>query len=215
MGAAFNSLRCDGCGFPASGDHIARRLARLELATRFRPIRIHTLFVGLAPEPRMEDDFYRSPDSNLALKTLLHALDIHSLPGQDDQTAISSGTDSRLADFQRRGYYLTYLSECALDFLSDAVEPGRPACVDELITNLGPRLVKRIQLNYRPGRVVFLVKELDPLRKNLAAARADGLLVLADGEPLHLPAGNDPSGAARFGAVLRTAPTSTAATRAV
>src|SRR3984893_2546309 len=46
--ATMNStdLRCDGCGQPASPEHIARRLQRLEWMTRFRPIHLHTLLLG-------------------------------------------------------------------------------------------------------------------------------------------------------------------------
>src|SRR5207249_10650226 len=39
-------LPCDGCGQAASAEHIARRLRRLEWATRFRPVHIHTLLRG-------------------------------------------------------------------------------------------------------------------------------------------------------------------------
>jgi len=39
-------LPCDGCGQPASAEHIARRLQRLEWATRFRPIHIQALLLA-------------------------------------------------------------------------------------------------------------------------------------------------------------------------
>lgn len=48
---------CDGCGVQADGDHIRRRIERLELATRFRPIHIHVLLVDAAPPSRLEDYF--------------------------------------------------------------------------------------------------------------------------------------------------------------
>ena len=38
--------------------HIRRRIERLELATRYRPIHIQTLFLALAPPEAMEDFFY-------------------------------------------------------------------------------------------------------------------------------------------------------------
>src|SRR5437899_2234034 len=51
-------ILCDGCGIPATPEHIARRLRHLELATRFRPIHIGILFVAEAPPPRLENYFY-------------------------------------------------------------------------------------------------------------------------------------------------------------
>lgn len=51
---------CDGCGAVAEAEHIRRRILRLELATRYRPIHIHTLLIGTAPPDRIEDYFYFS-----------------------------------------------------------------------------------------------------------------------------------------------------------
>src|SRR5215467_8497277 len=43
-------LCCDGCGQMGSPEHIARRLRRLEWATRYRPVHIQTLLLaGIAP----------------------------------------------------------------------------------------------------------------------------------------------------------------------
>src|ERR1700740_33549 len=39
-------LRCDGCGQKASEEHLTRGLRRLEWATRYRPVHIHTLLLG-------------------------------------------------------------------------------------------------------------------------------------------------------------------------
>jgi len=51
---------CDGCGQIASAEHVARRLKRLEWATRYRPVHIHTLFLG-AFSPHDEKDFLYAP----------------------------------------------------------------------------------------------------------------------------------------------------------
>jgi hypothetical protein len=58
MDASAQRLPCDGCGLPASPEHIAARIRRLELATRFRPLHIGILFVSPAPPLQPEDDFY-------------------------------------------------------------------------------------------------------------------------------------------------------------
>jgi hypothetical protein len=41
-------------------DHIRRRIERLELATRYRPVHIQTLLIGAAPPEAMEEYFYSS-----------------------------------------------------------------------------------------------------------------------------------------------------------
>jgi len=100
-GRELHSILCDGCGLTASSEHTAARMERLELATRFRPIHINVLFVALEPMQRPEDDFYRPPESRDFFDSFLSALDITPETG-----------NANLLEFQRRGYYLTYLSEC-------------------------------------------------------------------------------------------------------
>jgi hypothetical protein len=76
MHASASSILCDGCGLPASPEHIAARMERLELVTRFRPIHIHVLFVALDPMPRPQDEFFRPPESRQFFDSLLSALDV-------------------------------------------------------------------------------------------------------------------------------------------
>jgi hypothetical protein len=51
---------CDGCGHTVDAEHIQKRISRLELATRYRPIHIQTLLIGAAPPERDEDYLYSS-----------------------------------------------------------------------------------------------------------------------------------------------------------
>jgi hypothetical protein len=51
---------CDGCGAQADDAHIRRRIERLELSTRFRPIHIQVLLIDAAPPTRHEEYFYRA-----------------------------------------------------------------------------------------------------------------------------------------------------------
>jgi hypothetical protein len=51
---------CDGCGLTVDAEHIRQRIERLELATRYRPVHIHTLLIGAAPPARTADYFYSS-----------------------------------------------------------------------------------------------------------------------------------------------------------
>ncbi len=124
MEAEAFSIVCDGCGLPASPEHIAARMERLELVTRFRPIHIHLLFVAFDPMPRLEDDFYKPPESRDFFDSFLSAMNIspdaegrgpHLETAEISPQAESTGRDAgpaMLLEFQRRGYYLTYLSEC-------------------------------------------------------------------------------------------------------
>jgi len=169
-----NYLPCDGCGLPASPQHIAERLRRLELATRFRPVHVGALFVALAPPVRPEDDFYGPAESNDFTDPFLEALGIPAAaetmaPGSD-----SSVTDSaRLAEFQRRGYYLAYLSECPIP------ENEEPAATT--IARLGPTLIRRIRFNYKPKFIAPLGQELFPLVEMLGAAGIGPILTLDQG----------------------------------
>jgi hypothetical protein len=109
-------------------------MERLELATRFRPIHIQMLFVALEPMPRAEDDFYRPPESLDFFDSFLSALNIspdaEGLGGRLETAETKAQTGSNgaamLFDFQRRGYYLTYLSECPVTAENSAsLDPAR------------------------------------------------------------------------------------------
>lgn len=51
---------CDGCGASVGAEHIRRRIERLELATRYRPVHIQTLLIGDVPPARDEEYVYSS-----------------------------------------------------------------------------------------------------------------------------------------------------------
>jgi hypothetical protein len=149
---------CDGCGLPASPDHIGARVQRLELATRFRPIHIDVLFVALEPMPQLEDDFYRPPESRWFFDPFLAALGI--LPDvrkSSGEVNVREADIVRLLEFQRKGYYLTYLSECPFLAQSDA------NVAHECISRLAPTLVKRIRFNYKPKHIALVGSNLQPL----------------------------------------------------
>jgi hypothetical protein len=181
-------ILCDGCARPASPDHIAERLARLERATRFRPVHITVLFVALAPTVRPEDDFYGPPQSNNFYDALMDALDI--APPSGDNPA-------NLGEFQRRGYYLSYLSECPIPD-----EPGSDAAA---ISTLSPALFRRIRFNYKPKRLALLGTGLVPLIEILEKSGLGPLLLLDEGKPLSLPVTSDLSARAGLRTALRTA----------
>jgi hypothetical protein len=176
------SINCDGCGLPASPAHIAARVQRLELATRFRPIHIDVLFVALEPRPRLEDDFYGPPESRDFFDPFLSSLKIQSEAGKPSNEANGREADvSRLLEFQRRGYYLTYLSECPVMAQEDA------NVARERIARMSATLVKRIRFNYKPKHIALVGTNLSPLVEVFQQAGMGPLLDDNLAAPLTIP----------------------------
>jgi hypothetical protein len=187
MGIPSNWVPCDGCGLPASPAHVAERLRRLELAARYRPIHIGILFVAAAPLIRPEDDFYGPPESRDFFNRLLGAVEIPAsgsttAPGED----LREKDAARLVEFQHRGYYLSYLSECPL--------PTDDQAVPAAISRLGPALLRRIRFNYRPRQIAVLGRPLRPLGDIFEKAAMPSTLLSL----LEVPDEGDPAGAERF-----------------
>ena len=186
MGTAPNFLPCDGCGLPASPQHIAERLRRLELSTRFRPVRISLLFIALAPAFGPQNDFYGAPESNPFFDSFLEALDISA--GSEKLVAGSAvhaeaPESARLAEFQRRGYFLAYLSECPI------AENGE--LPESTIARLSPTLLRRIRFNYKPKNIAPLGSELFPLVEKLRSEGLGPILTLDQGQVLPTPRTGD------------------------
>jgi hypothetical protein len=136
--------------------------------------------------PRSEDDFYRPPQSRDFYDSFLSALDISSDAGNgaDNQ----AGT-ARLLEFQRRGYYLTYLSECPVT-PKHSVSLGQQDdenAAHECISRLAPTLIKRIRFNYKPKHVALLGVNLSSLIEIFEHAGTGPLLLLNQGVPLTIP----------------------------
>lgn len=168
MGNSNSRLVCDGCGIPASPEHVEERIRRLELATKYRPIHIGVLFVTLAPAARLADDFYGPPESREFFDPFLEALEIPLLSDKAGSESGARAGEARLAEFQRRGYYLVHLSECPL-----GEETERAAGA---ISRLGATLVRRIRYNYKPKGIAVLGCELTLLIDLLKSAGVDPLV---------------------------------------
>ena len=147
--AGTNLHRCDGCGQLASPAHIARRLHRLECATRYRPIHIQALFLGYS-SPVNDCDFLYSPEGRFEgeARKLLEAVQI--------STEGKSG-DTVLCEFQKRGLMLTHLLECP-------AEPGlgEPQAAQVLEAHL-PATIARLRRSFKPKRVILTSRELLPI----------------------------------------------------
>jgi hypothetical protein len=177
MTANTSEILCDGCGQPASPEHLARRLQRLEWATRYRPIHLHTLVLG-AFSPEAPAEFLYSPEE-------AHSGEAANLVAAAGISSAGKSADAIQSEFQRRGIYLTHVLECPLDvpsgdadFLSNA-----------LITRL-PTLFTRIRRSLKPKRLAFISGSLTPLIERFASAQLGCELVLDDGRAFALDHSN-------------------------
>jgi len=190
MPSPSTSIICDGCGRPASPEHTAERVARLELATRFRPVHINVLLVALAPMPRRENDFYGPPQSREYFESLMHALEILT-PAREAAREWDQAVEdaARLTEFQRRGYYLSYLSECPLP--EQSAGAGAAA-----VAALGPGFVRRVRFNYKPKHIALIGSSLGAMIEILEKSGLGALLLLDRGQPFAVPeTGGLPAGA--------------------
>ena len=147
-------LPCDGCGQLASAEHIARRLQRLEWATRFRPIHIQALLLA-ASVPDADSEFLYSPAAPYTglAGDLLAALSI-STEGKSSEEV--------LADFQKRGLFLAYLLECPVP------RGTRPAEAVDLLDRHLPQALARIRRSLKPKRALILSQDLQPFLPQLS-----------------------------------------------
>jgi len=164
---------CDGCGQIASPEHMARRLQRLEWATRYRPVHISTLLLG-AFSPREERDFLYSPGGEFhgEAALLLKALGIANA----GKTA-----DAVHAEFQRAGFFLTHVLECPLE---NALE-DRANAASLMARRLGAAGV-RIRRSLKPKRIVLISEALEPVLAAIQALELGCPLVLDRGKPYAL-----------------------------
>jgi hypothetical protein len=163
-----NLLLCDGCGQRASEEHIARRLARLEWTTRFRPVHIGTLLLGaIAPERDLE--FLYAPATGFAGEAgiILSAAGI---------SRSGKSAEATLAEFQRSGLLLTYVLECPL-------EPGLGSReIAYLLGRRFPAVLARIRRSLKPKRVIPISGLLEPLLRGDGRALDAGCPIVLDGQ---------------------------------
>ncbi|MFZ3216804.1 MAG: hypothetical protein WA192_12160 [Candidatus Acidiferrales bacterium] len=190
---------CDGCGVQVDEAHIRRRIERLELATRFRPIHIQVLLLDAAPPPSLQDYFYRSaaaPDApsrsaNRSVASQMFFDEIAKCAGH--KPGGTAEEDSILAEFQRAGFFLAYAVECpveAADSLAGAVQ------------RCAPGVVLRLNSSYKPKFVAPISHALEPLLPLLISKGWGERLILHEGKPFDDPFLGDPQHQAEFGTAL-------------
>ncbi|MGB4787113.1 MAG: hypothetical protein WAQ77_20515 [Candidatus Acidiferrum sp.] len=181
-------LPCDGCGQNASTEHIARRLQRLEWATRYRPIHIQTLFLGSASPQKQEEVLY-SPNGEFLGEAgmLLEAAGV---------STAGKTAEAVHAEFQRAGFFLTHVLECPIES-----ESGPAHVLPFLMEQRLTAVAVRIRRSLKPKRVVLISRALETILEKFVALPLGCPLVLDDGKPFAL----DESDTQRVAARLRGA----------
>jgi hypothetical protein len=179
------ALVCDGCGQAASGEHIARRLQRLEWATRYRPVHIHTLLLG-AFSPREENDFLYAPGGEFRGEAALLL----------DAVGIATAGKTREAvhvEYQRAGFFLTHVMECPLE--------GEGTVPPDAYSALKKRLAAvatRIRRSLKPKRVMVITEQLAPLVDDIFALNLGCPVLLDRGKPFRLESSGGENGVERL-----------------
>jgi hypothetical protein len=160
-------IMCDGCGQPATQAHIARRLKRLENATRYRPIHVQTLFVGAASPAEDRADLYSAQEAFTGEGAeLLRALAVEH---------VGRSVEATLTEFQRRGYLLAHVLDCG--------QVSGEGAVGRALARRMPATLTRIRRSFKPKRVVLLGAELAEFVPQFRAADLDAALILQNGGP--------------------------------
>jgi hypothetical protein len=177
MSANTSEILCDGCGQTATPEHLALRLQRLEWATRYRPIHLHTLLLG-AISPHASAEFLYSPEDQ-------HFGEAANLIAAAGISAGDKSADVIQSEVQRRGIYLTHVLECPLE----APSRGDNFLNSVLIARL-PMLFTRIRRSLKPKRIAFVSGSLTPLIERFASAQLNCELALDDGRAFALDNSN-------------------------
>ncbi|SRR5216684_1996385 len=166
-------LPCDGCGQIASTGHTARRLQRLEWATRYRPVHIHTLFLGSA-SPQKQEEFLYSPNGEFQGEAgrLLEAAAV---------STTGKTAEAVHAEFQRAGFFLTHVLECPIENESGPAQV-LPLLMEQRLT----AVAVRIRRSLKPKRVVLISRALETILEKFVALQLSCPLVLDDGRPFAL-----------------------------
>src|SRR5580704_10499431 len=184
---------CDGCGLQVDDAHIRRRIERLELATRFRPIHIQVLLIDAAPTMSESDYFYHAAENreDRSVVSRMYCDEIVKSAG----IAIGSGVneEAALAEFQHRGFFLAYAVECPVD---------SPEALSAALNRLGPVMVKRVNASYKPKYIAPISSPMAELAPLFEFSGWGERLVLNDGKPFVDPFLGDPQGQAEFGTSL-------------
>lgn len=184
-------LICDGCGQPASPEHMAKRLARLEQATRFRPVHIRALLLG-GISPSGDSDYLYAPGETAQgeAASILQAAGVDGA-GRDKEVV--------LAEFQRAGLFVTHALECPLD-----AGQNNAGGAEILIRERLGAIFARIRRSLKPKRVILFSAALREFAAEFRAEKLDCPVLPDNDQPIVL---GEPESAQRLRALLGPAET--------
>jgi len=180
-------LLCDGCGQSASPEHTARRLQRLEWATRFRPLHIATLLLGPV-SPAADDEFLYSGKFAGEAGAVLDVAGI---------AVENKSPEAVLSEFQRGGFFVTHMLECPLEADGDKGSP-----LDVLLSGRVSAVAARIRRSLKPKRTILFACEAGTSVSLIANAGLGCPVLLDDGKPFVLSSGIQDSVSARLRELL-------------
>jgi len=178
-------MPCDGCGQNSSPGHIAARLKRLEWSTRNRPVHIQTLLLCAASQPE-EREFLYSPNCDFGGEAG-RVLEVAGIG------AGGKAVDAVQAEFQRAGFFLTPVLECAFE-----TESQGGAERLSLLERRLPAMGTRIRRSLKPKRVALISVELEAVAQKIAAMELGCPVVLDSGKPFALDGLNGHEAAKRL-----------------
>jgi hypothetical protein len=164
-------LACDGCGQPASPEHIGRRLQRLEWGTRYRPIHIATLLLSAISPDGDAEFLYAGQFQGEAARVL-------ECVGTSPE---GKSVEAVLAEFQRGGHFLTHVLECPLELTGT----GSTASAS-LLTARAPTVAARIRRSLKPKRVILVSGQLAPVLESFSSSELGCPVILDGGKPFAL-----------------------------
>jgi hypothetical protein len=184
---------CEGCGTRTDEAHVARRTKRMELASRLRPGRIRVLFLDGAPPSRTEDYFYRAATDRAERALGARRFFDELIKAAGIAVAADSQEATLLADFQRKGFFLTYAVECPFEEQDDPKGALR---------RCAPTVLKRVQSIYDPAYLVPISQPTSELIRLFGMVGWGDRLVLENGMPFVDSYLADPKRAAGSSATL-------------
>jgi hypothetical protein len=189
-------LPCDGCGQTASAEHIARRLQRLEWATRYRPVHIHTLLLG-AFSPLRDEEFLYASGGEYGAEFRGEAAQILDAAGM---STAGKTRDAVHAEFQRAGFFLTHVLECPLE-VEGSLQAGAHAALKKRLAEVATR----IRRSLKPKRVMAVTEELAAVLDDILAMDLGCPVLLDQGKPFLLESRAGENGVARLREALSAA----------
>jgi|SRR5690242_18353584 len=185
-------LHCDGCGQVGSAEHIARRLRRLEWATRWRPVHIQTLLLG-GVAPREDAEFLYAPKGDFRgeAEILLRAVGI-SFAG--------IAAEAVHAGFQGAGFFLTHVLECSLKG-----SPKSAINASNLMSEHLPAVASRIRRSLKPKRVMLVTEMPKEVVQDILSLDLGCSVVLDGGKPFRFDSSTEETSLSRFRELLPAA----------